>query len=76
MPREFGVELEKVTINLHVGDKETLTNFYSVMGWTVAARRIIHKFCDVLREKDSQEIQANSKPLDVDVPSVEDIEEA
>ena len=74
MPRESGVELEKVTINLHTGDKETLASFYSVMGWTVAARRIIHKFCEVLREKDSQEIQANAKPLDVDIPSIEDIE--
>ncbi len=73
MPREFGVELEKVTLNLHAGDKEILTSYYSVMGWSVAARKIIHKFCDVLREKDSQEVQAGSKDLNVDVPSVEDI---
>ncbi len=75
MPRESGVDLEKVTFNLYNGDKDTLCSFYSTMGWSVAARRIIHKYCEVLREKDSQEVQVNSESLDVELPSMEDIKE-
>lgn len=76
MPRESGTALEKVTINLYDGDKDTLSSFYSTMGWSVAARRIIHKYCEVLRERDSQEVQANSESLDVELPSMEDIKES
>ena len=73
MPRESGINLEKVTLNLVSGDKELLASYYSAMGWSVAARKIVHKYCQTLREKDSQEVQANSSNLDIALPSMEDI---
>ena len=75
MSRESGIDLEKVTMNLHAGDKEVLSTFYSQLGWSVAARKIIHKYCNVLREKDSQQIRAVAESLDIEIPSIADIKE-
>lgn len=75
MPRESGVALQKVTLNLTAGDKDILASYYSVMGWSVAARKIIHRYCEVLREKDSQEVQAGAIDLNVEMPSVDDLRE-
>ncbi len=69
MPRESGVDLEKVTFNIYAGDKDILASYYSVMGWSVAARKILHKHCEVLREKDSQEVQIGIEDLDIKLPS-------
>ncbi len=76
MPKESGVDLEKVTINIHRGDKEVLASFYSALGWSVAARNIIHKYCEILRERDSQEVITETESLDIKLPSVENIKEA
>ena len=59
--------LQKVTLNLVVGDKETLADFHPAMGWSVAARRIIHNYCAKLRERDSQEVRQHPVTLDVDL---------
>lgn len=45
---------QKVTLNLVEGDKETLQKFYASMGWTVAARILIHKYCKALREQEGK----------------------
>ncbi len=66
MAREVGVDLEKATINLFLGDRETLLAFYPAKGWTVAAREIINEHCRLLREKDSQEVVADV--LNIAVP--------
>ena len=42
--------LEKVTLNLRKGDKEILAKHYKKVGWSVAARTIIHDFCGRLEE--------------------------
>ena len=68
MPRPSEVPLEKVTLNLMEGDKDTLESFYPVTGWTVAARIIINGFCRRLREQDSQEVLAESEALRVEIP--------
>lgn len=68
MARETGIPLEKVTLNLISGDKEILEAYYSTMGWTVAARQIINNYCNVLREKDSQEVQSDVENLDIELP--------
>jgi len=76
MPREKGIDLEKVTLNLCAGDKDMLASYYSVMGWSVAARKIIHRFCEVLRETDSQEVQTEIGSLDIKMPPMEDVKGA
>lgn len=43
--------LEKVTINIFIGDKETLADFFPASGWSVAARHIINNYCNELRKK-------------------------
>ena len=63
--------IEKVTLNLYQGDKETIQKFYSTMGWSVAAREVIHNFCNGLREKDSQEVLTETPSLDVDLSTLE-----
>ncbi len=73
MARETGIPLQKVTLNLQAGDKETLTSFYTVKGWSVAAREIIHNHCEWLREKDSQEIQTSIDSLDIKLPLIENL---
>ncbi len=75
MPKETGIDLEKVTLNLYRGDKDILASFYSALGWSVAARNIIHKYCEILREKDSQEVMTAVDSLDIELPSVENIKE-
>lgn len=71
MPREAGIDLEKVTLNIIAGDKETLADYYPALGWSVAARRIVHKHCKILREKDSQEVQASLE--DLELPAMKDV---
>jgi len=46
--------LEKVTLNIFTGDKDTLIDFFPASGWSVAARHIIHNHCKKLREKASK----------------------
>ena len=75
MAREIGIPLQKVTMNLQVGDKETLISFYTAKGWSVAARDIIHIHCEWLREKDSQDIQKSIDGLDIKPLSVESLKE-
>ena len=73
MAKKSEVPLQKVTLNLELGDKDTLTTFHPVKGWSVAAREVIHRYCDILRERDSQDIQSSGLPLDVDVPAIREI---
>jgi len=54
MPRIKKEELQKVTLNLSMGDRDTLSKFFPAVGWSVAARRIINRACRRLQESDSQ----------------------
>lgn len=56
---------DKVTLNLEVGDKDTLAAFYPHLGWSVAVRRLVNNFCNKLRESD-KEIAKNS--IEVEIP--------
>ena len=67
-------DLEKVTFNMTKGDKELLTQFYPVIGWSVAARRIIRNHCQVKLEKINQVVMTDAPDIDVDIP-LEDIKE-
>lgn len=62
--RKSKEELEKVTLNITKGDKETLATFHSTIGWSVAARALINKYCEWLRK------EAESKGLDGAVGSI------
>jgi len=62
-------------MNLQAGDKETLISFHTAKGWSVAAREIIHNYCEWLRERDSQEIQTSIASLDIKLPSIENLKE-
>lgn len=76
MAKKSGRKLEKVTFNLFAGDKETLIDFFSAVGWSVAARIILHKFCKKLRELDSQKIGSPSE-LKIEIPEdLEDFDES
>lgn len=73
MSRQKSVPLEKVTLNLEEGDRETLIKFYPHVGWSVAARRIIKIHCAHLNELESQQ----SKPFnveDIDLSGIEKME--
>ncbi len=54
MPRVKQEELQKVTLNLSLGDKEILSRFFPTVGWSVAARKIINRTCRRLEENESQ----------------------
>jgi len=43
------MELQKVTLNIIKGDREVLEKWFPTTGWSVAARTVIHKFCNRLR---------------------------
>ena len=75
MPKSEKVPLEKVTLNLVEGDKETLASFYPVAGWSVAARGFINLVCKNLRELDSQQVISMAQPINIDISSIEDIED-
>lgn len=75
MPREVKVDLEKVTLNLVTGDKDTLAAFNPASGWSVAARKVIHRYCEILRERDSQEVISDVDELDIKMPSMENLKE-
>ena len=49
--------LEKVTLNLFKGDKDTLVAFHPTAGWSVAARDIINKYCNQLREQEEEQLE-------------------
>ena len=70
MPKASEVPLQKVTLNLVEGDKDLLASYYGNLGWSVAAREIIHRFCVKLREKDSQEVQSGTGKIDLDLTSL------
>lgn len=76
MPREPKVVLEKVTLNLVAGDRDILAAFNPASGWSVAARNLIHRHCELLREKDSQEIVSDVSKLTVKMPSMKNLTEA
>ena len=67
-------DLEKVTLNITRGDKELLTQFYPVIGWSVAARRVIHNHCQKKLEKINFAVMADAPEIEVDIP-LEDIKE-
>ena len=73
MARRRQEPLEKVTLNITEGDKETLANFYPALGWSVAARIILNKACNRLRELESQEVVADTAALDIKLPNIEGI---
>ena len=51
MPKSKKEDLEKVTLNIVKGDKETLATFHANLGWSVAARILIRDYCQYLREE-------------------------
>ena len=69
MSRQKSVPLEKVTLNLEAGDRETLIKFYPQVGWSVVVRHIIKKYCARLNELESQQSQPfnveNIEPIDL-----------
>ncbi len=68
MPPKVKSPLEKVTLNLFVGDKDTLQSFFPAKGYSVALRELIHNICRRLRESDSQKVLGGAEPLDVEIP--------
>ena len=75
MARPSGPPLEKVTLNLLAGDKQVLEQYYHIMGWSVAARLIIHNVCNKLREMDSQFVLPGAAEIDVEVADPKEVEE-
>ncbi len=75
MARPVGPPLEKVTLNLLAGDKQVLEQYYHVMGWSVAARSIIHNVCNKLREMDSQFILSDAADIEVEVADPEELKD-
>lgn len=68
MPRISEEPLQKVTLNLVDGDKETLASFYPNLGWSVAARKIIKRYCDGLR-REGEGIERRT--VEISVPDLE-----
>lgn len=75
MPRAPGPPLEKVTLNLLAGDKQVLEQYYHSMGWSVAARTIIHNVCNKLREMDSQHVLPGGAEIEAEVADPEVLED-
>ena len=69
MPRIVETPLEKVTLNLVEGDKEVLLRFYHSMGWSVAARKVIHTYCEKLRK--IADTDSTSLNITVDLSTLE-----
>ena len=69
MPRVKKEELQKVTLNLSMGDRDTLSQFFPTVGWSVAARRIIHRACRRLKESDSQSEPTGGK-IDISIGDI------
>jgi len=63
MPRNKNDDLEKVTLNINRGDKEILQQFFAQLGWSVAARLVINKFCRRLAEKENQTVKTTTESL-------------
>ena len=71
MPRVVEDPLEKVTLNLVAGDKDVLLQFYHHLGWSVAARQIIHTYCEKLRRLTDGEGKATLN-ITVDLSALEE----
>lgn len=56
MGRRKEDNLEKVTLNIEKGTRETLAKFFPTLGWSVAARKILDQSCRRLNERASQNI--------------------
>lgn len=55
--------LEKVTLNLYQGDRETLQSFYPRTPWSVVVREAIHDLCKRLRTRETlSEKEDTSEP--------------
>lgn len=67
MPKRAKDPLEKVTLNIVAGDKETLASFYPTIGWGVAARQILNNFCEQLRREGES---VERKEITVSVPNL------
>jgi len=63
MARRAKTELEKVTLNLFKGDKETLERFAPNAGWSVAARDILNERCEELRSFESEKMVVQDVPI-------------
>lgn len=70
MPRVKKEELQKVTLNLSQGDRDTLARFFPAVGWSVAARRIINRACRRLQESESQSAPAGGV-IDINIGNIE-----
>lgn len=70
MPRVKQEELEKVTLNLTAGDRETLGRFFPAVGWSVAARKIINRTCRRLEENESQSSNGGGS-FDISIGNIE-----
>lgn len=66
MPDKKNDLLEKVTLNLFLGDKDTLAAFHSDLGWSVAAREVIHKYCTILRAEEEKSL--TPERVEIEVP--------
>ncbi len=69
MPRVKKEELQKVTLNLSMGDKDILSQFFPAVGWSVAARRIINRACRRLQESESQSESTGGK-IDITIGDI------
>ncbi len=75
MAKQSREELEKVTLNLYEGDRDILAAFYPALGWSVAARKILHRFCDRLRQHDTP-VDISQFIDSIDVKGIEDVQRA
>lgn len=69
MPRVKKEELQKVTLNLTMGDRDVLSKFFPAVGWSVAARRIINRACRRLQESESQSAPRGEK-IDINIGDI------
>ena len=66
--RKSNDTLEKVTLNLAKGDKDTLAAFHPDLGWSVAAREVIKRYCNILRSEEEKNLIL--EPMNVVVPKL------
>lgn len=66
--RKSNDPLEKVTLNLVEGDKDILAAFHPDLGWSVACREVIKRYCATLRSEEQKSLTL--RPMDVEVPKL------
>lgn len=75
MAKKSKYPLEKVTMNIVRGNKEILEKYYHALGWSVAARMILNRYCEKLEELESQEVGVSIDLKDIEIPIADLIED-